>query len=260
MTNAIISTLEVNSKNYLFAATNGEGIYRSTNNGKNWTPINNGLVDYSILPLAINKNDVIFGGTNEGRIYSSTNDGDNWNEVKQFQDSYIYSLTINSNNNIFAAVWNYNILKGQVFYSTDSGKNWLSFNDGLPGTGINSLAINSNGYIFAGTSGNSVFRSVNSTTSVNDEKSIPSTFSLAQNYPNPFNPSTTILYKIPKTGLVSLKVYDILGREIKTLVNEEKPAGSYEVKFDRNRLSSGIYFYRLRVGENSSVKKMILLK
>ncbi|MBK9096680.1 MAG: T9SS type A sorting domain-containing protein [bacterium] len=90
-------------------------------------------------------------------------------------------------------------------------------------------------------------------------------FSLSQNYPNPFNPSTKIKYSIPQnvrqlTGNVSLKIYDVLGREIATLVNEEKPAGEYEVEFDGTALPSGIYFYQLKAGVYSETKKMILLK
>jgi len=89
---------------------------------------------------------------------------------------------------------------------------------------------------------------------------VPTRFLLSQNYPNPFNPTTTISYKIPQTEFVSLKIYDILGREAATLVNEEKPAGSYEVQFNANGLTSGIYFYQLRAGEYSETKKMLLLK
>ena len=85
-------------------------------------------------------------------------------------------------------------------------------------------------------------------------------FSLAQNYPNPFNPTTKIEYSIPHSSLVTLTVYDILGREVATLVNEEKPAGNYEVEFDGSGLSSGIYFYKIRAGDYKSVKKMILMK
>ncbi len=88
-----------------------------------------------------------------------------------------------------------------------------------------------------------------------------------QNYPNPFNPSTKIRYTVPSVTLsgvegsfVTLKVYDILGTEIATIVNEEKPAGSYEVNFNAAGLSSGIYFYTLQAGNYVETKKMILLK
>ena len=88
----------------------------------------------------------------------------------------------------------------------------------------------------------------------------PKVYSLSQNYPNPFNPSTIIKYDVAKESFVSLKIYDMLGREVKTLVNEDKPAGSYEIKFNASNLSSGIYFYRIKAGEFVQSKKMILLK
>jgi photosystem II stability/assembly factor-like uncharacterized protein len=85
-------------------------------------------------------------------------------------------------------------------------------------------------------------------------------FSLSQNYPNPFNPTTSLQYTIGSRQFVTLKVYDLLGREIATLVNEEKPAGEYEVEFDGSALTSGIYFYQLKAGEFTETRKMILLK
>lgn len=85
-------------------------------------------------------------------------------------------------------------------------------------------------------------------------------FNLAQNYPNPFNPSTTINYEIPKTSLVKIKIYDILGRQVAELVNEEKPTGRYNVTFDASGFSSGIYFYSIDAGSFHQTKKMVLLK
>jgi len=89
---------------------------------------------------------------------------------------------------------------------------------------------------------------------------IPTEFLLSQNYPNPFNPSTKIKYSVPQSANVSIKVFDILGNEIETLVNEEKPAGTYEVTWYAEQLPSGVYFYQLKAGEYRAVKKMILLK
>jgi hypothetical protein len=91
-------------------------------------------------------------------------------------------------------------------------------------------------------------------------QSVPQEFSLNQNYPNPFNPSTIISYQLPSNNHVSLKVYDMIGREVATLVNEVKEAGSYEATFNASKLSSGIYFYQLKSGQFSSVKKMMLIK
>ncbi|MBU0475775.1 MAG: endonuclease [Bacteroidetes bacterium] len=99
--------------------------------------------------------------------------------------------------------------------------------------------------------------------SVKDKKSIPTKFSLNQNYPNPFNPSTTIKYSIPSvqtSGLVTLKVYNILGMEIATLVNKVQSAGNYSVVFDASKLGTGIYFYSLNYGKFSQTKKMTVLK
>ncbi len=95
---------------------------------------------------------------------------------------------------------------------------------------------------------------------IQKEEVLPSAFSLMQNYPNPFNPNTTIKFSIPHSQFVTLKVYDILGREVATLVNEEKLHGNYEVKFDGSALPSGTYFYRLQAGIFSQTKKLLLLK
>lgn len=130
----------------------------------------------------------------------------------------------------------------------DAGDNWQFFNQPTPGNS-------------------------NNITGVDDENSLVEDFVLFQNYPNPFNPVTKIKYSIPLNppssplykrretgGLVTLKVYDVLGREVMTLVYEEKQPGVYEVKFDASTLSSGIYYYRLSAGSYIETKKMILLK
>lgn len=94
----------------------------------------------------------------------------------------------------------------------------------------------------------------------NSKNSIPESFHLYQNYPNPFNPSTTINYSIPNTSFVTIKVYDMLGREVASLVDENKSAGNYNIKFNAGKLSSGVYFYQLKSGNYTSIKKMLLLK
>ncbi|MEK7263082.1 MAG: T9SS type A sorting domain-containing protein, partial [Bacteroidota bacterium] len=92
------------------------------------------------------------------------------------------------------------------------------------------------------------------------EKNIPSEFVLEQNYPNPFNPVTTIRYALPENAYVTLRVYDILGREIATLVNGYEDAGYKEIVFDASALPSGVYIYRLIAGEHRDMKKMLLMK
>jgi len=89
---------------------------------------------------------------------------------------------------------------------------------------------------------------------------VPVVYSLSQNYPNPFNPTTKINYALPKTGLVTMKIYDVTGREIQTLVNDVKQAGSYTVEFNGANLSSGVYFYKIQSGDFVNVKRMVLIK
>jgi hypothetical protein len=97
-------------------------------------------------------------------------------------------------------------------------------------------------------------------TSAIDEPLVPLTFLLRQNYPNPFNPSTTISFSLPLKSLVSLKVYDLLGREVTTIVSEEMSAGNYSRQWNANGMSSGVYFYRLQAGSSAEVKKLVLLR
>ena len=107
---------------------------------------------------------------------------------------------------------------------------------------------------------NLILKKLNSVTSLDETPVNNLNFSLEQNYPNPFNPSTVISYRLPETSFVTLKIYDALGREVAVLVNEQKPAGTYEVEFDASDLSSGIYFYKLQAGSFVQTRKMILLR
>ncbi len=93
-----------------------------------------------------------------------------------------------------------------------------------------------------------------------NKDNVPSKFALEQNYPNPFNPATTIKYSIPKAQFVTLKVYDVLGKEITTLINKEQAAGSYEVEFNGSNLASGIYLFKLQTNNFVETKKMVLAK
>ena len=97
-------------------------------------------------------------------------------------------------------------------------------------------------------------------TAVNDDLSFVGIYSLSNNYPNPFNPSTKLSYSIIQAGLVILNIYDVLGNEIETLVNEERPAGTYEINWNAANVPSGVYFYQLKAGDYLNTKKMILLK
>ncbi len=125
---------------------------------------------------------------------------------------------------------------------------------------VYSLALN-NAYIFAGTE-DGIWRLSypRATTKVEPSQGVPAGFVLEQNYPNPFNPSTVIGYRVPTKSTVVLKVVDILGREMATLVDQVQHAGTYDVRFDGSNLPSGVYFYRLQAGSYSATKKLLLLK
>jgi hypothetical protein len=97
-------------------------------------------------------------------------------------------------------------------------------------------------------------------TSISEKSNLPTEFTLKQNYPNPFNPSTIIRYTVPQFSKVVIKIFDVLGNEIETLVNDEKPMGTYELTWYVKGLSSGVYFYRIQAGDFVETKKMILLK
>jgi hypothetical protein len=108
----------------------------------------------------------------------------------------------------------------------------------------------------AGTTDNSL----ENTTAVNDHSGKPLSFELLQNYPNPFNPSTMINFTLSQRSFVTLKIFNVLGKEIATLINSQKEPGTYIVNFNAGKLSNGVYFYKLTAGNYSSVKKMILMK
>jgi photosystem II stability/assembly factor-like uncharacterized protein len=261
LTDSIINSIIYSSNDHLFTGTNN-GIFHSIDNGKNWTGISS-LENLYVLSLEKNLSNHIYAGTNEG-IFYSTDDGENWIQTTNLTQP-IHTLAINSDDHIFAGSIHF-LFGGKIFVSTDNGETWNENMSGLTNNFIRCLKINPDDYIFAGTDGG-IFSSINPTTSIKDEIISPLTFILFQNYPNPFNPTTKIKYAVGSTQLAILKIYDVLGNEVSTLVNEVKPAGEYEVEFDGRGLVSGIYFYKLQTQNifgaktgYSSVRKMILLK
>jgi hypothetical protein len=165
-------------------------------------------------------------------------------------------LAINACGSIFAGTTG-----DGVYQSTDNGNSWAQINDGLTTKTVLSLAFNSAGQMLAGTEGGGVFRTVRPITSMEHGfAETPRTFSLEQNYPNPFNPSTTIRYVLPKASRVVLKVYDVLGRDVKTLVQETQSAGEHNAIFDASGFPSGLYFYRFQAGEFVQTKRLVLVK
>ena len=148
-----------------------------------------------------------------------------------------------------------------MFVSEDNGDTWTSL--GMNGYGVSTLMVNpSNSDVYVGTKEGAVYKmnGIENPTGVENENGIPTEFKLAQNYPNPFNPSTTIEFAVPVAGRFNVTVYDVIGREVAILMDNEVSAGNYKVTFDASRLASGIYIYRL-VGNNVNItKKMMLIK
>jgi hypothetical protein len=147
-----------------------------------------------------------------------------------------------------------------VYLSSDFGNTWLGAGTGLSGKVIKGIVMNPDGYLLCGTENEGIFIANLNPSDVDDTDNKSLMFSLRQNYPNPFNPATKISFSVPHSDIVQIKVYDLLGREIKTLLNEFKLPGTYEIEFNASGLASGIYFYRIISGSYSAVKKMILLR
>ena len=254
--NASVQALVVNASGYLFAG--GRGMYRSSDNGNSW--IHLGFSDTSlVMALAINSSGHIFAGTQEnnyvGRVLQSTDNGGTWGEILVTPTS-ITSMILNSRDDLFVATGSSGTHYGSGVY-----RNGIQINGGLTDTSVTALAINPAGFLFAGTESGLVFRSVRCATGVDElPGEMPHSFGLSQNYPNPFNPSTTIRYGLPRTSLVTLIVYSTLGQQVAQLVNEQQQAGYHDVVFRGDELASGVYFYRLHVGDFIASKKLLLLK
>ncbi len=245
-------------------------IKKTYDGGRTWESINNNLVFsfYDLRTLAIHTNNpnVLYCGQlydpdkETWRLSITTDAGETWNRI----DSTL--LDINPEGSVYSILLDQNV----------EGRFYVSFTDGLYLTEDNGKHYEK---IYAGGVGkiwsdNSIPATIyfNSdqglmrlfdtlTVSVEQkEPNFPLGFNLYQNYPNPFNPTTKISYSIPNQSVVSLKVFDVLGREIASLVSKEQTSGNYEVEFDASSLTSGIYFYRIQAGQFVESKKMILMK
>jgi photosystem II stability/assembly factor-like uncharacterized protein len=241
-----------------------DSISRTTNGGLTWTTPwgTNAQVSFNAIHFSDVNNGWVVG--RNGVILRTTNGGTSW--------SYITNAGINSTYNckaVFAfdanRVWIGTKADGSniasVLHTTDGGASWssqatpfqysifsINFYDAQNG----GLTADYGGICHTTTGG---IASVGS-----EGGQAPIAFQLGQNYPNPFNPSTRIDYQLPMNNWVTLKVYDILGREVATLVNEVKQRGSYTVRLDGGEFMSGVYFYRLRAGDFVASKKLLLLK
>jgi len=284
-----IRSLVVNSNGNIFAGTAG-GVYRSNDNGDSWLPINQGLSNTNVYSLAINSTGIIYAGSSGGifRTINSTLPV----ELTSFAAKTIDKDKVKLNWKTETEVNNYGfdverntpldpLSRGETgtssLVSARDDYHWEKIGF-VQGNG-NSNSPKEYSFIDKNPIGGNKFlyrlRQVDNDgkftySDAVEVEILPTQYELSQNFPNPFNPVTKIRYTIPAASLnpfskragtlVILKVYDELGNEVATLVNEEKPAGNYEINFNANNLSSGVYYYRIIAGNYNEVKKMILLK
>lgn len=151
---------------------------------------------------------------------------------------------------------------GGVFLTGSSANSWVERNQGfIPIPQVLSF-LSANNYLFAGTQSNYVWkRLITNIIGIKIISSeVPEQFVLHQNFPNPFNPATKIRFDVPKAENVSIKIYDMLGKEIETLVNQNLQPGIYETDWDATKVSSGIYYYRIITEKYTETRKMVLIK
>ena len=246
-------------------ATAGSLIFRSTNGGTTFSSVTTGLPGRTITSVYVHPDSsdaaiITFSGFGTGKFYRTTNGGVSWININgNLPDSPcndgMYYYPGFSTSTFLAA------LDIGVFVSTNYGESWSELADGLPNTVAIHLDYNqTTGKLRIGTHGRGVWEANGIIGIINYNSEVPENFSLSQNYPNPFNPVTNIKYQVQKSGFVKLTVFDMLGREIKTIINELQQPGTYTAQFDAAGISSGVYFYRLEVNGYSETRKMMLIK
>ena len=241
-------------------------VNRTYDGGKNWASIGT-ILGIPSLVISMTSADTIWtGGFGYSRSFNGGVDWTNNSFIQNFPGDTTFTfpcifvdiLKTNTNDGlaIISILRSGNNFIPFLFSTTDAGLHWDFAN--IPSDFMPSSLTNIGSTIYI--SGKKGLVLTNKTpTGIKDITSVLN-FELNQNYPNPFNPVTTINYQLPKSGSVSLKIFDILGNEIKTLVDEQKEMGSYSVQFNASSLTSGMYLYQLRVNDYLATRKMLLLK
>jgi photosystem II stability/assembly factor-like uncharacterized protein len=237
-------------------------IRKTTNGGVNW-------VNMYVTTIAEQYRNLKFFNENSGwshrgnSIYQTTNGGENWTIYSQ-NSTFSYQ-GLNMLNNTTGWMFGTYGTKNAISKTTNAGLNW-SLQCTIDSTkGFISTFINDENNIWACGGINTIYKTTNGggeiISAINPiSNNIPYGFSLSQNYPNPFNPTTKINFDLKNSTFAMLRVYDISGREVRTLVNEKLSAGSYSYDFNATELPSGVYFYQLQTDGFVETKKMILLK
>jgi choice-of-anchor A domain-containing protein/uncharacterized repeat protein (TIGR01451 family) len=235
---------------YIYAATLGSGIYRLQCGGTTWTPVSTSCQSFWSISGCQN---YLYAASYGDGLYQSC-DGTTWNKVTTLPCPYIYSIDVAPCGKVFVSS-----LMGGVYSSCDNGASWTQM--GFDGYNVCAVVVDpATENVYLGTKAGEVYMLDASLTAVEGKDRLPKEFSLSQNYPNPFNPSTTISFAIPVAGKYTLKIYDMLGQEVTTLVNKELSAGYHKVVFDASRMSSGMYIYRLSGTNVQMIRKMMLVK
>jgi photosystem II stability/assembly factor-like uncharacterized protein/spore coat protein CotH len=193
-----------------------------------------------------------------GTVLATADNGITWNNISIPTSTKLKDLFVLNANNIYVVGEG-----GKIFYTNNGGANWYS-QYSADSHDLNAITFVDSAYGIAVGNSATVLKTTESGTLTGFKEplvSIPADFKLDQNYPNPFNPTTIINYQLPISNYVSLKVYDILGREVQTLVSEYKKMGKFFVEFNGSNLASGVYFYQLRIGSQFvQTKKLMLLR
>lgn len=234
---------------------NANRIQTTTNGGVNWFNSNAQPVHYIYAVYSFNSNEHYAAG-NSGLASRTTNGGSNWTAIALGTDLNIRCMIFTDSLTGYVAGDS-----GFISRTTDAGATWVVQNTNTTSR-INDIEILDNGVGVAVGENGTILKTTTwgLTSFVQMLENLPKDYFLFQNYPNPFNPVTKIAFEILKRNFTTLKVYDINGRELKTLLNEEISAGKYEVDFDGANIPSGVYFYRLMSGNYSNVRSMIILK
>ncbi len=232
-------------------------IFKSTDVGATWSQTFRTPLDFFDIAFVNASTGIMCG--QDGNLKRTTNGGTNWTNINTGTTEDLQALKYISTTKVFAAGSGGTILK-----STDGGLTWVHQTSGTTSALRGLDLFTSDDFGIAGGANGTMVRTINGGSGtvgiIQENGNIPDRFSLSQNYPNPFNPSTKLNFRIANTGSVQLKVYDILGNEIETVVNENMQPGSYSVIFNAGNLPSGTYFYRLNAGDFSETKKMVLIK
>ncbi|HMD14493.1 MAG TPA: T9SS type A sorting domain-containing protein, partial [Bacteroidota bacterium] len=248
LSSSVVSNLVLDSAGTLYAATENNGIYQSSDNGSTW--VSRGLVRNDIQSIAVNSAGQIFAGV-YGGVFYSTDNGTGWAQ-KTFTPYYVYSLVCNGVNQVYCGTYN------GVYESYNGGKTWTQA--GLQGTLILNVSFDVHNLLLAAVQGG-IFQSTQPVLGVNERRDdLPASFTLEQNFPNPFNPATKISFAVPKSSIVTLTVYDILGQSVITLVDGKQEPGEHSVNWNALNIPSGVYFYRIVTGDFVQTKKMVLMK